>query len=121
MKFLSTILILFTINTSNAATSCNEPEGAYTTRSVVLNQFIFENGNPNWGDWCYELDSSLESNICNNELDQWDNWLSCTEQVFEKSCKKWADKENFAANDKEYNEFILECIKGNYRNLSGDI
>lgn len=116
MKVLSVIIFLVTLGSANAATSCIEPSGTYTSKEMVLDQFVFNNGSPNWGDWCYEVSSSEESKSCNNELDQWDSWLDCTEESFTKSCEEWADKENFTSSEEEYYEFILTCVVTNYRN-----
>lgn len=112
------LILLFTLNTAIAASSCIEPLGKYTSKEMVINQFILKNGSPNWGDWCYEGISSQENKLCNKELDAWDSWLSCSEELFKKSCEKWADKENFTSNAKEYDQFILECIQNNYKDLS---
>jgi hypothetical protein len=118
MKTLHLVVVLFMVNIANATSDCIEPSGIYTSKEMILNQFVFENGTQNWGDWCYEVNSSEESKICNKELDQWDNWLSCSDSSFKNSCEKWAKKENFAANEKELGEFVQECIKTKYKNLA---
>lgn len=78
MKLLI-LAFVFSLSTL-AATSeqkCEMPQGKYTDLEMVLNQFVLGNGNPNWGDWCYEGEPS-DSKPCNDELDQWDQWLVCT-------------------------------------------
>lgn len=76
MKILLVLTMLLSIN-AYARKSCSEPAGIYTDKEMVLDQFVYGNGNPNWGDWCYEGLTIEESRLCNFELDAWDQWVDC--------------------------------------------
>lgn len=115
MKKYLTILCLLTINVSQSAINCQEPSNIYTSKSMVLNQFVFNDGNPNWGDWCLETNTTQENKDCNTELSMWDNWLKCKSTQYENSCSKWAEKENFTSNQMEMDEFINECVYNNFK------
>ncbi|CBW25711.1 hypothetical protein BMS_0814 [Halobacteriovorax marinus SJ] len=105
------------MNSTLASLNCTTPSEVYTTKEMVINQFALNNGNANWGDWCYEVDTQEESSACTKELNQWDAWVDCTDSKFETSCKEWADKEGFASTERELNEFVEKCVKVNYENL----
>lgn len=75
-------LILFTLLTSSIfansdQSQCEVPLGQYTDLEMVLDQFVLGNGNPNWGDWCFEGEPA-DVKPCYDELDQWDQWLICS-------------------------------------------
>ena len=116
------VLFLFVIFISNSYAApmaeCLKPAGIYTDVEMVLNQFVFNNGNPNWGDWCFEIEPS-ETPICNNELDLWDKWLSCSEIKYKEHCHEYAVKENFLVSleGSEYDAFIKKCVLDNYKSL----
>lgn len=115
--FLIITLLSLNILHANAAQNCNPPEGEYTDLEMVLNQFIFNDGNPNWGDWCFEVNTDQESRDCVTELNQWDNWLECSSARYKTHCHQWADKEGFAVTSSEYETFISRCVIDNYRSL----
>ena len=108
-------LLSFNLTHANISEKCNQPSGEYTDLLSVLNQFVFNDGNPNWGDWCYELSSG--GNECVKELNNWDSWLVCTKEGYTAHCKDYADKEGFASSEKEYDAFIAKCVQDNYRAL----
>ena len=120
MKTIIAAVLLLSLNIahSNIGKKCSRPVGLYTGLEVVLDQFVFKNGNPNWGDWCYEM-SPEEGKLCNTELNQWDEWLVCSEKHFESHCQDYADKENFLFGETEekHKAFISKCVKDNYRAL----
>lgn len=74
---LMTIAILTSYVSLADSTKCHPPVGKYTDIKSVMNQFVLNDGNPNWGDWCYEVSTAAESKECNTELDKWDQWLEC--------------------------------------------
>lgn len=78
-------MLLISISNFSFASSksnCVLPKGEFTSLEMVLNQFVLNNGNPNWGDWCYE--GKVEnSKPCNDELEAWDEWLICSGLVKE--------------------------------------
>ena len=79
MKFLIFILLMSSqLSFSNVEQKCTPPSGKYTDIKMVLDQFVLNEGSPNWGDWCYEVNSAAENKECNNELDAWDAWLQCS-------------------------------------------
>lgn len=117
MKLISTIVLVLSMNLAVANDQCNQPAGTYTDLDMVLNQFVFDNGNPNWGDWCYELDNEIQGQECNEELNQWDAFIDCKTVQFTKSCSAWAKKENFASTAREFNAFVKKCIKDNFQLL----
>ena len=82
MRNLVFLVILFsTVQLyANEEAKCQLPAGKFTDLEMVMNQFVFNDGNPNWGDWCYEGNPE-DSKSCNEELDQWDNWLKCSDLV----------------------------------------
>lgn len=119
MKLLSlTLLILLNTSLTNANESCALPKGEFTSLEMVLNQFVFNNGNPNWGDWCYE-GTLEESNACNNELNQWDKWVECKDSDYLNHCVAYAEKEGHltGANVSEYTSFITKCVADNFQAL----
>lgn len=73
--FLGLITLSFSAISSQ---KCYPPQGKYTDLEMVLNQFVLMNGNPNWGDWCYEEPSGHDQKECTDELDAWDEWLKCS-------------------------------------------
>ena len=119
MKLISlTLLILLNAPLINANESCNLPKGEYTSLEMVLNQFVLNDANPNWGDWCYE-GTREENKACNQELNQWDSWLECQDSGFVKHCVAYAEREGFltGANVSEYTSFITMCVTDNFRTL----
>ncbi len=120
MKLIMMPILLLSFNNAfaNISEKCQPPAGVYTSMEMVLNQFVFNNGNPNWGDWCYET-SLQQSRVCISELNEWDRWLSCTKDGYTKHCRDWADKEGFldGLGSDEYNAFINKCVQDNYRAL----
>ncbi|MDD0852748.1 hypothetical protein HBN50_06555 [Halobacteriovorax sp. GB3] len=117
MKVIIALSLLLSLNVTMAKTQCEKPLGVYTDLEMVLNQFVFNNGNPNWGDWCYELESKNESIQCNEELNKWDEFVTCEVTRYDSSCRRWADKEGFASSHSEYEQFIDKCITENFRML----
>lgn len=81
-RILVLSLMMSAIQAMAVSSTCLEPAGQYTDKEMVLDQFVRGNGNPNWGDWCY--DSGYEAQevaSCNQELDAWDNWLECSDYL----------------------------------------
>lgn len=82
--FLNKLKIVFVVALSLGSAAlfadtvkCPQPAGEYTQLEQVLNQFVLNNGNPNWGDWCYEHINPEDEDLCLAELEQWNRWLEC--------------------------------------------
>ncbi|MFK8138272.1 MAG: hypothetical protein AB8E15_07935 [Bdellovibrionales bacterium] len=100
---------------ANLAQQCKQPLSKFVDQESVINQFVFSKGGQGWRNICLEVNSSDANKACNSELDQWNSWIACTNSDFTKSCNAWAEKENFAANDKQKEEFVSMCVRNKYR------
>ena len=79
--FIAATMVAFSIS---SFAKCELPKGQYTDLEEVLNQFVLGNGNPNWGDWCYDSGySASEMKACGDELNAWDEWLICADLIKE--------------------------------------
>ena len=115
MKHLILLVFISTVVSfsAQAKNKCHAPEGKYTPLKMVLDQFVLGNGNPNWGDWCYDSGyEKSEESRCASELKAWDNWLVCAGISAYASFKKLASYHIEYCEDSLHDEgYYEDCLQ----------